>query len=133
MASFSYSFIFVHLKDRFSDNMLFLTVFQSSDLFLKSVVSNQSLGHGTLITNFFRFLYVHLSCLSPKTNKHFGYRGTFNLNQLPVVRICVHVLSAILSSQIYTHLYLFYYIFSTFINWEIWPWLSKRWIALSTR
>ena len=39
--------------DRFSDNMLLLNVFQSSALFLKSVVSNQRSGKWHLNTKLF--------------------------------------------------------------------------------
>lgn len=42
-----------NLIDRFSDNMLLLKVFQSSALFLKSVVSNQRSGTWHLNTKLF--------------------------------------------------------------------------------
>ena len=42
-----------NLIDRFSDNMLLLKVFQSSALFLKSVVSNQRSGKWHLNTKLF--------------------------------------------------------------------------------
>ena len=70
-----------NLIDRFSDDMLLLNVFQSSALFLKSVVSNQRSGTWHLNTKLFEnedylpyhgfLFYMYIPVASPQNQQTF--------------------------------------------------------------